>query len=165
MWDGWENNFGCVATERAELSGFMRSFNKASELNWGNRDTPCPTLGLISNSGHSCVGRAFEFSDTRTNDVRSELTNREGSSFTLAFRDIRLASGRTVPALVAINDISNRTHIGDRPLLERVELARRACGTSGKCGDYIDRLRAKLVELDIKDPAVEEFWRLLRESS
>lgn len=163
MWDGWETNFGCLASERAELSEFIRSFNKASERNWGSRETPGPTLGLVSCAGYSCVGRAFDFPDTRTDYARSEFTKREGSSFTLSFRDIRLAGGRTVPALVAINEISNRTHIGDQSLPERVELARRACGSSGKCRDYIDRLRAKLVELDIKDTAVEEFWRLLHE--
>jgi cation transport protein ChaC len=163
MWDGWENRFDCLARERAELDGFIRSFNKGSERNWGTRDVPCPTLGLVASAGQSCIGVAFEFPEAQAHEVRSAVKGREGKSFTLIPHDVRLDSNRTVSALVAINDTSRTTYMGDQSLATRGQLARRACGTSGRCADYIDQLRSKLIELAIEDSAVEDFWKLVHE--
>ena len=39
--------------------------------------------------------------------------------------------------------------------------ARVASGSSGTCVNYVRNLRIKLKELDVVDPHVEEFWKIL----
>lgn len=159
MWDGWETAFGCLRREKATLPGYQRDFNKASVKNWGTSKAPGPTLGL--SPGDGCVGLAFEFLEDSRSPVLDELRRREGSSFRIEEKDIRLASGGTVAAFVPVNDRSASTFIGDRSLEERARLARVAKGTSGRCRDYVGNIRQKLVELGVHDPAVETFWALV----
>ena len=163
MWDGWETEFGCTKTEEATLSGFRRDFNKASVQNWGSQQVPGPTLGLNASVGAECHGMAFEFPDTQRASVLDELGRREGASFTLEEKEITLASGTRVTAVVPINDPSRPTFIGDKSLEQRARLARAARGDKGSCVDYVEGIRDKLRELSVQDSTVERFARLVSE--
>ena len=163
MWDGWEHRFGCRRTMHAILPAFQRDFNKASVRNWGTRQDPGPTLGLIPAAEGECRGLAFEFSDVEREPILAALRAREGSSFELQNKDIHLVSCGRVTAVVPLNNQSSETFIGGQPLEERVQLALRARGKCGTCIDYVKAIRTKLVDLQIQDPAVEQFWRLVSE--
>jgi hypothetical protein len=46
MWDSWEQNFGCLGKEEAQLESFRRDFNKASTFRWGSRSAPVQLSAL-----------------------------------------------------------------------------------------------------------------------
>jgi cation transport regulator ChaC len=47
MWDNWQALHGGANGVLAELKGYERSFNKASQVNWGTNTAPGPTLNLV----------------------------------------------------------------------------------------------------------------------
>lgn len=163
MWDTWEQEFGCLRKEKAELLSFRRNFNKASTSRWGTRSAPGPTLGLEPAEGASCVGIAFEFPEHRSEEVLSYLKRREGRDFTLAQGIVHLRSGGRVRARIPTNDRHGKSYIGNRTIAERVSMARVAAGTAGRCIDYVAKIRQELVQREIDDPYVEQFWRALSE--
>jgi glutathione-specific gamma-glutamylcyclotransferase len=81
MWDGWEQQRGCIRRAGAELRGFRRIFNKASVENWGTADHPCPTLNLERIDSGVCRGIAFEFGNDRSEALLDYLATREGRAF------------------------------------------------------------------------------------
>jgi cation transport regulator ChaC len=76
---------------------------------------------------------------------------------------VRLSSGRLVTALVPVNDTTANSYIGDRPLSDRAKLAQTTRGEAGTSLEYVTGVHAKLQELEVDDPAVEEFWSLVSE--
>jgi cation transport regulator ChaC len=158
MWDGWETQFGAARRERATLHGARRDFNKASLRNWGSRQVPAPTLGLVVEPNANCVGFAFEFADVDRDRILATLRDREGKSFSLDEKQITLDSGDIVNAIVPINDPSRSTFIGDQPIEARARLARAAVGSKGSGLSYVRNIRQKLHDVGIDDRGVEEFW-------
>lgn len=157
MWDGWEGDFGCVRKGIATLPGFRRDFVKASVRNWGSREAPGPTLALIADLHAECLGMAFCFDDVRRDPILEYLREREGSSFALESKEVRLSSGSIEIAAVAFTSNSGVTYLGDRTREERAKMARIAVGTRGACVDYVRGIRDKLLSLGINDPAVKSF--------
>lgn len=161
MWDEWELDFRCTRKENATLRGYRRDFNKASVQRWASRETPSPTLGLVGSAGGECIGFAFEFPNEEREDVHRFLRSREGKSVVFEEKLVQLAAGQTVGLVVPLNSQSTETFLGNRPLEERVRLARNATGSCGTCQSYVKAIRDKLRELRIEDAAVEEFWSLV----
>lgn len=165
MWDSWEAKFGGKRHDNASLRGFRRSFNKASTRNWGSRSQPCPTLGLEPDPNGTCQGTAFEFSQSKRQEVLEFLQAREGASFSLDPLPVQLISGVVVEAATPLNDRTARSYLGDKTLPERVSQAIAASGSNGSCIQYVSNLRTRLHELNISDPAVEEFHAAIRDAS
>lgn len=161
MWDGWEQAHGGGRSDGALLRGYRRSFNKKSVRNWGTSTAPGPTLGLEQDEAGTCIGTAFEFTDDRREALLRELQRREGRSFTLPMLAVLLADGRTVNALVPMNDRAHSTYIGDVPIAERVAMARIARGSSGACADYVRNIHRELLSRGIHDAEVNEFSQML----
>jgi cation transport protein ChaC len=157
MWDGWEQEFGCLRSEEAELPSFRRDFNKASTRRWGTESAPGPTLGLEPTEAATCVGVAFNFADARREEILSQLKHREGPHFSLLEHVVQLRGGDRVPALIPINDRNAKTYIGSRTIAERVLMARTASGTAGRCSDYVANVRQELARRGVHDPCVERF--------
>ena len=149
IWDEWADRFGCIRRERATLEKYRRDFNKASVRRWGSPERPGPTLGLTSSASDCCIGVAFEFEDASRDEIIAYLERREGGSFSLEERDVVLADGRRVPAIVALKDPRAKTFLGDLPLEVRAALARRARGDAGSCVDYVVQVRKRLNDLGI----------------
>jgi cation transport protein ChaC len=162
MWDNWEQRFGCLRKEEAELASFRRDFNKASTSRWGTESAPGPTLGLEPVEGTKCIGVAFEFPEDRSEKVSRYLKRREGCDFLLVKGLVELRRGGRVRAHIPTNDRNGKTYIGKRTIAERVSMARVATGKAGRCADYVANIRQELVRRGIDDPYVEEFWRALQ---
>lgn len=161
IWDDWADQFGCIRFEQAMLEKCRRAFNKASLERWGSRENPGPTLGLTASGTGSCTGRAFEFDDSKREEIIAYLSKREGPTCDLEEMNVVLPDGHRVPAIVPLNDPEADTFIGNRSLEERAELARKARGEAGTCVDYVRNIRECLQELEIPDSAVEDFWKLV----
>ena len=129
MGDGWEVSRGCTRRSPANLSGYSRTFNKASVRNWGTKASQCPTLNLVPMASEVCCGVAFEFSDDRTEGIRAYLMEREGKGFALHSLPIQLDEGGHVEALVPIYEGKNIISVNDAAELKRLIVCAR--GTSG----------------------------------
>lgn len=162
MWDGWERSFDGKKVEGAVLPGYRRAFNKKSVENWGTREDPCPTLGLERDHTATCTGAAFGFPASQKNDVWIYLRDREGPSFELETRAVRLPDDRRVQAYVAINDPQAESYIGDRTVEEIAEMIGSAAGDRGACIDYLENTRSKLRALSITNDAIEALWERVR---
>jgi cation transport protein ChaC len=158
-WDNWSDRFGCLRRVTAELPGFRRSFDKGSVRNWGSKDKPCPTLNLTTDPSRSCKGVAFEFPEEKRREVIAYLEKREGNGFSLQPLEVRLESGDRVNAVAPI--YSGQNLLSGKSLADLANMVRIAQGVDGKCIDYARNIAAKLAELGIDDPEVDEFWRAL----
>lgn len=155
MWDGWEATFDCKRKERAVLTGHARSFTKASIKNWGTKSAPGPTLGLIADAESECHGVAFEFDESRCQDVLAYLRKREGG-FSEVSIDVALPSGERVQATTFVyagaNIILGKT---DEDIARMVLRAR---GTDGAALEYVRDCKTNLKSVGIADPAVDKLW-------
>lgn len=165
MYDGWQEGFECLRSEKADLRHFRRDFNKASAKFWGSIDAACPTLGIKFDAQGTCEGIAFEFPDAGElpDRILLYLGEREGRSFNLRQEYIHLSSGDVAEAIVPINEYNANpyakfVYLGDKSTEERAVMARKAVGVSGRCEEYVEGFRAKLLDLGIEDPHVEKFW-------
>lgn len=161
MIDGWQNEFGGSDGSPATLTGFRRSFNKVSTRNWGSREHPCPTLGLERDEAARCVGRVFRFPRSERERVLDYLGGREGRSFELQELWISTKGGQTVRAMVPVNDTGAKSYIGELPIRERAAMIQSASGTSGSCGEYVERISTVLRLMGVNDPHVDEFIEAL----
>ncbi|MBI2768349.1 MAG: gamma-glutamylcyclotransferase [Burkholderiales bacterium] len=162
MYDRWQSEFQCLEVAQADLPDHARVFNKKSSVNWGTRTAPGPTLNVIPLEGRTCTGIAFRFDDSHRDAVLARLMAREGKGFELLNKNVVLADGTAVSAVVPLYlgrnvfDTANPT--------ELAMLAVNAAGTSGRCRDYIDSAYQQLQLLGIEDPAVSAVWKALQKA-
>ncbi len=125
----------------------------------GERSTRPPLrIGDQKNSpGASacCRGMAFEFSDSKKDELRTYLKDREGSYPVL--RAIYLVGAGEVIGFVSI--YAGKNVIRGKTLGERAKMAWKASGASGLCVGCVRGIAEKLCELGIDDPAVTDFWK------
>lgn len=162
MWDNWQTSHGGANVMLAELKGYERSFNKASQVNWGTKTTPGPTLNLVEKADGTCVGYAFEFDDSKQTEVFADLEQREGKNFPLQKMKVKLGDGRDVdaylPVYVGKNVITGKT------LDELVAMAMAAVGKDGKASDYVLNIAKKLKAAGVEDCTVNAFAAALRKA-
>lgn len=151
MWDGWENNLGCLRRLEADLPGYNRVFNKASIRNWGSKKHPGPTLNLERSENASCRGIAFEFPVDQEASVMTVLKDREGG-FDLPELPATIPGGAVVGAITPI--YTGKNIIVGKSLDEIVDMIAAASGTSGNCQDYARNVIAQIEALGVQDNAV-----------
>lgn len=76
-----------------------------------------------------------------------------------AIRPVHLADGRTVLALVYLDDRAHRQFAGKLPLARSLRLVRQGNGATGSNLDYVNNTVAHLRELGLRDRALEELAR------
>lgn len=162
MYDRWQSEFQCLEVAQADLPDHARVFNKKSSANWGTRAAPGPTLNVVSSKGSTCTGIAFRFDDLQRDSVLARLRTREGKGFELLNKNVVLAQGTAVSAVVPLYVGQNVFNTMDST--ELAMLALNAAGTSGRCRDYIDAAYQQLQLLGIEDPAVSAVWKALQKA-
>jgi glutathione-specific gamma-glutamylcyclotransferase len=155
MSDGWEEPHECVRRVHATLPGFSRIFDKASIESRGTRNSPAPTLRLISSNG-SCRGIAFELPEGRRRKILKELLEREGQTFPLREALVTLDEGEQVIALVTMYEGGNL--IRDKSLSEIAAMAIKARGTRGSGIEYVQDIQHHLHASGIDDSVVTDLW-------
>jgi len=156
MADGWEVPHGCTRRCHASLPGFSRAFDKASTESRGSREHPAPTLRLVVSDG-ACQGVAFEFSDSARARVIADLTRREGNTFPLREKQVRLEDGQTVTALVPVYE--GKQLIDGKSLYEIAAMAIAAKGIRGTGVQYVRDVAGHLARAGIDDPAITNLLR------
>jgi cation transport protein ChaC len=143
----------------AFLKNYRRDFNKQSVERWGTKANAGPTLGLERAKGSGCTGALFEFSRKDARNARAGVERREGRSFTLKRRPVRLPNGREVLAYTPINSTTANSYIGNLSLQQRAQMVLAANGTAGSCYNYVCNIARILKKLGIRDQEVETFKR------
>lgn len=166
MADGWEKSHDCSFRCTASLLGFSRSFDKASTESRGTREHPAPTLRIVPTQ-FTCHGVAFKFSEQRRADVLRDLLEREGKSFPLREKLVRLSNGEDVAALVPMYE--GKQIIANKTLSEIASMAIRAKGRRGTGVQYVRDIASHLKAAGIEDLVVtnllQEVERILSERS
>jgi glutathione-specific gamma-glutamylcyclotransferase len=157
IWDkSWPTKHGCRRKETATLRGYQRVFNKASSKNWGTKVCPGPTLNVEEVPGGKCVGVAFEFDDSKRNEVLAYLRSREGPGFELQDGVEIWFNGTAERAVVPI--CIDKGLLMPDPLENRAARARAARGKKGTCVAYVGNIVNALATIQVNDPVVSDFW-------
>jgi len=159
MWDGWENQRGCVRRTVADLPGYSRVFNKASIRNWGTKEAPGPTLNLTKVAAGVCRGIAFEFPEAQKAEILPYLAEREGKAFPLQEMTVCLEDKSEISAFVPV--YQGTRVISGKTTEEIAAMVLVASGKNGTCLDYVNGIAKKLACLGINDYAVTELWRMV----
>ncbi|WP_234625127.1 MULTISPECIES: gamma-glutamylcyclotransferase [Rhizobium/Agrobacterium group] len=156
MEDGWEKEFACLRRERAALTGYERSFSKASTLNWGSKDDPAPTLRVVPREGAVCRGIAFEFETSREDAVIAYLSKREGQSFWRRQVKLTLDAGQAVQGCCFFYEGKNLIQATN--VEEVAAMVLRARGRDGSALDYLRNTKDAVDRMGFRDEAVETLW-------
>lgn len=154
-----EDKFDVEEKAIGVLQGYQRNFNKRSTRNWGTSRSPGPVLGL--EPGGECTGIAFQIAEDCIDEVVDWIDRREGDSYCKHPKDIQLEDGGDVTASVWINDRTRNTYIGDKSLEERAKMAINASGKKGSAKQYALDIWKELQNLDIEDPHVEKYAKMV----
>ena len=163
MFDGWEAAHGCIDRKWANLPGYRRSFNKKSVESRGTSKLPGLTLNLVPAEIATCRGVVFQFED---NDKTDELLRLVARREACKGRELSVLidGGSAVKAWVYIyegkNLIDEKT-----PPSERAAMVLKARGLAGSNFDYVKLVYEGLGSVGFDDPAVSEFWRIVKEQS
>jgi cation transport protein ChaC len=156
----WQPGFATPETQAARLHGWHRAFCIYSEHYRGTPQKPGLILGLLP--GGSCRGLAHRLPRDGYDAVRRYLIVREIDNdgvYEETVRPIRLADGRTVPALVYLADRAHRQFAGKLPLARAVRLVRQGHGATGSNVAYVKNTVAHLRALGLRDRSLEELAR------
>ena len=151
----WRPGFAFVERQPAMLHGRRRAFCIYSVHHRGTPERKGLVLGLAP--GGAVRGAAFRVADAEWAHVYAYLKEREQPTETYveARRNVRLADGRRVEALVFLSDIRHPQWAGVLSLERQAELIAGATGLSGKNVDYLRDLVGHLAEEGIHDRGME----------
>lgn len=152
----WRPGFAFEMAERALLRGAHRRLCILSHRHRGTPDRPGLVFGL--ERGGSCLGMAFKVRPDNWLEVREYLREREQVTgvYKEALRDVRLASGAKVQALVFLADQNHSQYAGRLSLEDQLELVTGARGESGDNRDYVINTATHLAQIGIIDRQIAE---------
>jgi cation transport protein ChaC len=156
----WNPAIEHVGAERAYVHGWSRRFCLRMVLGRGSPERPGLMLAL--DRGGCCYGMGFRIAARQVRDELRLLWRREMLSGAY--------EARWVPATIggdrmrALTFVVNRRHpryTGKLPLEQVVHLLATGQGIHGNCRHYFDSTVASLVELGVRDAALERIRRAL----
>ena len=147
----WRPGFPFAERQPATLPGRRRAFCIYSVHHRGTYERPGLVLGLAP--GGSVRGMGYRIRPDDWAGVYGYLMEREQPTETYveARRNIRLADGRRVEALVFLSDVRHPQWAGALSLERQAELIAGATGLSGRNVDYLRDLVEHLKEMGVCD--------------
>ncbi|XDA99331.1 gamma-glutamylcyclotransferase [Sulfitobacter sp. LCG007] len=153
----WNPGFPVAAAVVARLPGYARSFCMRSIHHRGTETEPGLVLALDEDAGHVCEGVALAVEEGHEASTLDYLREREliSSAYVECERDIDLADGRRVRALVYVINRDHVQYCGGLPLEEQAEIIARARGGMGPNAEYLFNTAAHLSQIGLHDPDLE----------
>jgi cation transport protein ChaC len=157
----WRPGFPYLERRGATLHGRRRAFCIYSVHHRGTPERRGLVLGLAA--GGATRGMAYRVSDGDWDPTYAYLREREQPTETYveARVTVRLADGRSVPALTFLSDRAHPQWAGALTLDRQAELSSGASGLSGRNVDYLADLVEHLREAGIRDRAMEKLLALV----
>jgi len=151
----WRPGFAFVERRRALLHGRRRAFCIYSVHHRGTYERPGLVLGLAP--GGATRGCAYRVAAADWPETYAYLREREQPTETYfeAEREVRLAEGGTVKAVVYLSDPKHPQWAGDLSLEAQARLIAGATGLSGPNVDYLRDLVLHLREVGVRDRSME----------
>jgi cation transport protein ChaC len=151
----WRPGFPYAERAGATLHGRRRAFCIYSVHHRGTYERPGLVLGLAP--GGSVRGMAYRIAEADWPKVYAYLIEREQPTETYieARREVRLADGRRVEAVVFLSDVRHPQWAGALSLQRQAELIAGAAGLSGRNVDYLRDLVDHLREMGVRDHGME----------
>lgn len=151
----WRPGFEYVERTPATLHGRRRAFCIYSVHHRGTHERPGLVLGLAP--GGATRGMAYRVGEIHWTDVYAYLRDREQPTETYfeTRRNVRLADGRRVEALVFLSDVRHPQWAGSLSLEQQADLIAGAVGLSGRNVEYLRELVRHLREDGVRDHAME----------
>jgi cation transport protein ChaC len=158
----WDPGVHVVEIRQATLSGFHRRFCLKSQIGRGSAERPALMAAL--DSGGSCQGLALRIPAAHVDAETEILWRREmlAGSYVPTFVTVETPQGDIAEAVTfVINRQSDRYVQLD--LDETARLIATGRGTRGTCREYLENLAERLELLGIRDPAIHDLHRRVRE--
>ncbi len=157
----WRPGFDHGGAEPALLYGVHRCLCVFSHRYRGTAARPGLVFGLAN--GGSCRGMAYALRPETWPEVRDYLWDREMVTgvYRPALRKLRLATGRTVAALVFLADTGHAQYAGLLETEEQLRFIRQARGEKGPNADYVLNTARRLDEMGIKDRQLDRLRNAL----
>jgi glutathione-specific gamma-glutamylcyclotransferase len=160
----WSTGFAHQAVEPARVFGYHRALCVYSHVYRGSPEKPGLVAGLLP--GGSCRGLAFRVASADWTGVRDYLHAREMIYGVYVPRWVKARVGATQADVYTF--IANPAHAQYAGRLEEPEIARIVAGGIGQSGsgvDYLANTVSRLVELGIRDRALERVLARLSPSA
>ena len=150
----WRPGFAFAERVDATLRGYHRSLCILSHVHRGTPDQPGLVLGL--DRGGACRGLAYRVPGEQAQATLAYLREREQATSVYLERvlRVRLADGRSVPAVTYTADRRHLQYAGRLPREELLRLVRQGRGESGENPDYVLRTQEHLQRMGIVDPVL-----------
>ena len=154
----WRPGFEYLERERAVLHGLHRKFCIHSWEHRGTREDPGLVLGL--DAGGACVGLAMKVAGKNREEVIAYLRAREliTNVYVECWRNIKLARGECVSALVYRADRQHVQYAKGLSLDQQVEIIRYAKGDYGPNIEYAIGTVEAMKDAGIKDRQLEYIY-------
>lgn len=153
----WRPGFPFEETCRARLAGYARQLCISSIVYRGSCDRPGLVFGL--DHGGVCDGVAFRISAEHNRSALAYLHQRElvTGAYRVRRESAALMDGsrRQVMVLCFVADRRSRQYAGGLPITTQAEIVRTSRGQSGSNLAYFASTLQHLVELGIRDRALE----------
>ena len=156
----WDPCFTFDAKTTATLIGYRRAFNFWTIQTRGTPESP--GLGLGLEPGGQCQGIAYRLSEESRDADLAAIWDRE--MFTTVY-EVRWLPLQTPdgprPALCFITNPAHEQYAGALAPAQAAEFIARACGTKGRCRDYLELTIETLARHGVNDPALNELLALV----
>lgn len=157
----WDPGFTPVATRRARLDGYHRSFCMLSIHHRGTEAHPGLVLALDEMAQATCTGVAFKVNPTEEDRVLAELRAREliSSAYVERVLAVEAEGGEKIAAITYVIDPDHEQYC-QFALERQARMIASAVGGRGANTDYLFNTAAHLAEMGIRDPDME--WLVAR---
>lgn len=152
----WNPCFDFDARESAFLSGYERKFHIWTMRARGTPERP--GLGLcLEDCAGGCRGIAYRLSEDKLDEAFERLWEREMGSgiYKPTWVAVDTDNFGRVPALTFVVNRDHPHYAGPLPNEAMCEIMAGACGTYGRCRDYLAGTIEEMQKLGVSDPELE----------
>jgi cation transport protein ChaC len=156
----WRPDFSFVERQAASLFGYRRDMCFLSIHYRGTAERPGLVCGLMPQEGGVCRGVAYRIAPQEASNAIAALDARELISQIYVPCDltIDIADGRQVRARTYVADTGHTQFVGDWANAAKAAAILAARGSQGTAYDYLASLVARLHDMKIADPHMDEIW-------
>lgn len=157
----WRPGFPYQENIPATVTGWRRRFWQGSPDHRGTDAEPGRVVTLLRAPNASCQGIAYQLPEHNLDAIMLSLDVREQGGYVREFLDVKLSTGKVVPAITWIAHPENKNFLGPASSRHIAEHIARAMGPSGTNLDYFRRLVEVLQTLQVSEDHLRRISRWL----